>query len=73
VVIDPLDRVPRQPEFTDNGCWEVNPTGVQLGKRDRPVASLAQSHKQPLLLDVTERHRPIVPPQRNRALLLHGR
>jgi hypothetical protein len=44
VVIDALDRVSVQRELGDNRGREVNPAGVQLGKSDRLVAGLAQSH-----------------------------
>jgi hypothetical protein len=58
VVKDALDRVSVQFELADDGGREVNPGGVQLGKSDRLVAGLAQSFQQPLLLGVSERHRP---------------
>jgi len=58
VVIDALDRVSVQLELADDGGWEVNPASVQLGKSDRLVAGLAQALQQPLLLSVSERHRP---------------
>jgi hypothetical protein len=41
MVIDALDRVSVQLELGDDGGWEVNPGGVQLGKSDRLVARLA--------------------------------
>jgi hypothetical protein len=37
---------------------------VQLGKSDRLVAGLAQALQQPLLLSVSERHRPDCRPPR---------
>jgi MFS family permease len=43
---------------------KLTPAGVQLRKRDRLVAGLAQQLEQPLLLSVGERHRRIVAPQR---------
>ncbi len=43
VAIDALDRVSVQLELTDDGCREVNPAGVQLGKGERLVAGLAQT------------------------------
>ena len=58
VAIDALDRVSVQLELRDDGSREVNPPGVQLGKGERPVAGLAQSLEQPLLLGVNESHRP---------------
>jgi hypothetical protein len=60
VVIDALDRVSAQLELGDDGGWEVNPAGMELGKSDRPVAGLAQSLQQPLLLCVGARHDRIV-------------
>jgi hypothetical protein len=63
VVIDALDRVAVQLELGDGGGWEVNPAGMQLGESDRLVAGLAQSLQQPLLLDVSGRHRRIGPLQ----------
>ena len=65
VVIDALDRVSGQLELGDDGGRERNPAGVQLGKTDRLVAGLAQSLQQPLLLDVSERHRRIGDLQRD--------
>src|ERR1700740_3630915 len=58
VVIDALDGVSVQLELGDDGGWEVNPAGVQLGKSDRLVGRLAQALQQPLLLGVKENHRP---------------
>jgi hypothetical protein len=63
VVIDALDEISVQLELGDDGGREVNPAGVQLGKSDRLVAGLAQSLQQPLLLDVSGRHRRIGPLQ----------
>jgi hypothetical protein len=60
VVIDALDRVSVELELADDGGWEVNPAGVQLGKSDGLLAGLAQSLSQPLLLSVSEHHRWIV-------------
>jgi hypothetical protein len=59
VVIDALDRVSGQLELGDDGGWERDPAGMQLHKTDRLLAGLAQSLQQPLLLDVSERHRRI--------------
>jgi len=59
-----LDRVAVQLEPGDDGGWEVNPASMQLGESDRLVAGLAQSLQQPLLLDVSGRHRRIGPLQR---------
>lgn len=59
VVIDALDDVSVELELGDDGGREVNPAGVKLGKSNRLVAGLAQSLQQPLLLDVSERHRRI--------------
>ena len=58
VVIDALDRVSVQLELADDCGREGNPASVQLGKSDRLVAGLAQALQQPLLLSVSERHRP---------------
>ena len=63
VVIDALDDVAVQLELGDDGGREVNPAGMQLGESDRLVAGLAQSLQQPLLLDVSGRHRRIGPLQ----------
>src|ERR1035437_2148885 len=63
VVIDALDHVSVQLELGDDGGRERNPAGVQLAKSDRLVAGLAQALQQPLLLDVSERHRRIGPLQ----------
>ena len=60
MVIDARDDVSAQLQLADPSRREVNPSGVQLGKSDRLVAGLAQALQQPLLLDVSERHRPIV-------------
>ena len=60
VVIHALDRVPVQLELGHDGGWEVNPGGVQLGKSDGVIASLAQALEQSLLLGVSKRHRRIV-------------
>lgn len=65
VVIDALDHVAGQLELGDDGGRERNPAGVQLGKTDRLVAGLAQALQQPLLLDVSERHRRIGDLQRD--------
>ena len=65
VVIDALDHVSVQLELGDDGGRERDPAGVQLGKSDRLVAGLAQALQQPLLLDVSERHRRIGPLQRD--------
>ena len=62
VVIDALDRVSVQLELADDGGREVNPASVQLGKRDRLVAGLAQALQQLLLLSVSGRHRPGLSP-----------
>jgi hypothetical protein len=56
VVIDAVDQVSVELELADDGGWEVNPAGVQLGKSDGLVARPAQSLQQPLLLGVSERH-----------------
>jgi hypothetical protein len=64
VVIDALDDVSVQLELADDGGWEGNPAGVQLGKSDGLAAGLAQSVQQPLLLGVSKRHRRIVALQR---------
>jgi hypothetical protein len=56
VLIDALDRVSVQLELADDGGREVNPASVQLGKRDRLLACLAQALQQPLLLSVSECH-----------------
>ncbi|HMD56595.1 MAG TPA: hypothetical protein VKG82_03895 [Solirubrobacteraceae bacterium] len=56
MVIDTVDRVSVQLELAHNGGREINPTGVQLGKSDRPIAGPAQSLKHSLLLGVSERH-----------------
>ena len=58
VVIDPLDRIAVQLELGHDCGREVNPAGVQLGKSDRLLAGQTQSLEQPLLLRVSERHRP---------------
>ena len=60
VVMDALDRVSVELEFAQDGGGEVNPAGAQLGKGDRLVAGAAQSLEHPLLLAVSERHRPSV-------------
>jgi hypothetical protein len=60
VVVDALDRVPVQLKLGHDGCWEVNPAGVQFGESDGLVAGLAQALEQPLLLGVSKRHRRIV-------------
>jgi hypothetical protein len=60
VVIDALDDVSVELKLGHHGGGEVDPAGVQLVKGDRLVPALAQSLKQPLLLDVKENHRPIV-------------
>lgn len=52
VVMDALDEVSAQLELGDDGRWEVNPAGVQLGKSGRLVAGVAQSLGQALLLCV---------------------
>src|ERR1035441_5983533 len=65
VVIDALDHVSVQLELGDDGGRERDPAGVQLGKSDRLVAGLAQALQQPLLLDVSERHRRGVARQRD--------
>jgi hypothetical protein len=65
VVIDALDHVSVQLELGDDGGRERDPAGVQLGKSDRLVAGLAQALQQPLLLDVSERHRRVVALQRD--------
>lgn len=65
VVMDAIDHVSVQLELGDDGGWEVNPAGVQFGKRDWLVSGLAQSVQQPLLLGVSGRHRPIVALQRD--------
>jgi hypothetical protein len=77
VVIDALDEVPVQFELGDDGGRERDPVGVQLGVGDRLLAGLAQSVEQPLLLDVSGRHRPdcrpparLGKPRRFRAALL---
>jgi hypothetical protein len=43
VVVDALDEVSVQLELGDDGGWEVNPSGVQLGESDGLVAGLAQA------------------------------
>jgi hypothetical protein len=65
VVKDALDHVSGQLELGDDGGRERDPAGVQLCKSDRLVAGLAQALQQPLLLDVSERHRRIGPLQRD--------
>jgi hypothetical protein len=60
VVIDALDRVSVELELGDDGGWEVNPAGMELGRSDRLVAGLAQSLQQPLLLGVGACHDRIV-------------
>jgi hypothetical protein len=60
VVIDAVDRVSVQLELGDDGGWEVNPAGMELGKSDRLVAGLAQSLQRPLLLGVGACHDRIV-------------
>ena len=65
VVIDAGDDVAVQLELGDDGGRERDPGGVQLCKSDRLVAGLAQALQQPLLLDVSERHRRIGPLQRD--------
>ena len=62
VVIDALDDVSVQFELGYDGGRERDPGGVQLGERDRLVASLAEVLQQPLLLGVSGRHRWIVAP-----------
>jgi hypothetical protein len=57
VVKHALDDVSVQLELGDYGGREVNPASAELGKRDRLVAGLAQALQQPLLLDVSKRHR----------------
>jgi hypothetical protein len=68
VVLDALDDISVQLELGDDGGREVNPGGVQLGKKDRLVAALAQALQQPLLLGVSERHRPDCGPPADWAL-----
>jgi hypothetical protein len=41
VVIDAVDQVSVELELADDGGWEVNPVGVQLGKSDGLVAGAA--------------------------------
>ena len=65
VVIHARDNVSVQLELGDDGGRERNPSGMQLGESDRLVAGLAQALQQPLLLDVSERHRRIVARQRD--------
>jgi hypothetical protein len=60
VVIDTLDRVSVQLELADDGGWEVNPGGVQLGKATGWWPAWSKSLQQLLLLGVSERHRRIV-------------
>ncbi len=55
--MDTLDHVPHELELADDGRWEVDPTGVQIGKGDGLTAGLAQPLQQPPLLGVSERHR----------------
>jgi hypothetical protein len=69
VVIDALDRASVQFELADDGGREVNPGGVQRGKGDRLVAGPAQVLQQPLLLSVSERHRPDYRPPAGMAVL----
>jgi len=57
VVIDTVDRVSGQLELAHNGGREVNPTVVQFGKSDRPIAGPAQLLEHSLLLGVSGRHR----------------
>ncbi len=54
VVMDALDLVSVALELGHDGGREVNPAGMQSGKSDRLVAGPVQ----PLLLGVSERHRP---------------
>jgi len=42
VLRDALDQVSVQLELGDNGGWEANPAGVQLGEGDRLLSGLAQ-------------------------------
>jgi hypothetical protein len=57
---DALDDVSVQLQLGDDGGREVNPASAKLDESDRLFTGLAQSLQQPLLLDVPERHRPIV-------------
>jgi hypothetical protein len=63
VVIHARDDVSVQLKLGDDGGRERNPAGMQLGESDRLVTGLAQSLQQPLLLDVSGRHRRIGPLQ----------
>ncbi len=51
-VVNALDDVSVHLQLRDDGRGEVNPGGVQFGKRDGLAADLAQPVHQPLLLGV---------------------